>query len=179
MWEIIYEKTNIFYIWFSHFTWTVNTDTSINPSYQRLHNMSVSVCSHAVSSIQWNLSHWVDLFVVISQTKARGLCKSLRQGFRKSFSAWGLNFKQFSSGFTFEIVGHNYKDFINKNKHVQHRCTSALNLWESNQKEMTDMKHMVYIMKKSLYFFFFKSMYMFAAFNTNQMFPEWLLSAVG
>ena len=39
-----------------------------------------------------------------------------QQGFRKSFSAWGLNFKQFSAGFNFEIVGHNYKDFINKNK---------------------------------------------------------------
>ena len=100
------------------------------------------------------------------------------QGFRKSFSAWGLNFKQFSAGFDFEIVGHNYKDFINKNKHVQHRCTSALKLWQSNQKEMTNMKHMVYILTKKS-FFFFKSKYIFVAFNTNQMFPEWLLSAFG
>ena len=68
--------------------------------------------------------------------------EGVAQGFRKSFSAWGLNFRQFSSGFNFEIVGHSYKDFINKNKHVQHRCTSALKLWESNQKEMTNMKHM-------------------------------------
>ena len=36
----------------------------------------------------------------------------VEQGFRKSFSAWGLNFKQFSAGFNFEIVGHDYKDFI-------------------------------------------------------------------
>ena len=81
--------------------------------------------------------------------------RGAQQGFRKSFSAWGLNFKQFSSGFNFEIVGHNYKDFINKNKHMQHRCTSALNLWESNQKQMTNMKHMVYILKKKCVFFFF------------------------
>ena len=65
-----------------------------------------------------------------------------QQGFRKSFSAWGLNFKQFSAGFNFQIVGHGYKDFINKN--VQHRCISALKLWESNQKEMTNMKHVIY-----------------------------------
>ena len=43
---------------------------------------------------------------------------------------------------------------------------------------MTDTKHMAYILKKIL-IFFFKSKYIFAAFNTNQMFPEWLMSAVG
>ena len=56
--------------------------------------------------------------------------------------------------------------------------TDAHQHW-TYEKEMTNMKHMVYILKKILYLFFFKSMYMFAAFNTNQMFPEWLLSAVG
>ena len=64
------------------------------------------------------------------------------QGFRKSFSAWGLNFKQFSARFDFEIVGHGYKDLINKNIHVQHRCISALKIWELNQKEITNTKHM-------------------------------------
>ena len=83
------------------------------------------------------------------------------QGLRKSFSVWGLNFKQFSAGFHFEMVGHDYKDCINKNKHVQHRCTSALNLWESNQKEKTNMKYMVYTLKKKSVFFF-KSKYIFA-----------------
>ena len=39
----------------------------------------------------------------------------IMQGFRKSFSAWALNFKQFLAGFNFEIVGHSYKDLINKN----------------------------------------------------------------
>ena len=85
------------------------------------------------------------------------------QGFRKWFSAWGLNFKQFSAGFNFEIVGHNYKDFINKNKHMQHICTSALNLWESNQKEMTNMKHMLYILhteKNSVIFFSNQSIFL-------------------
>ena len=38
------------------------------------------------------------------------------QGFTKSYSAWGQNFKQFSAGFNFKIVGYNYKDFINENK---------------------------------------------------------------
>ena len=42
------------------------------------------------------------------------------QGFRKSFLAWGLKFKQFSAGINFEIIGHSYKDLINKNTHVQH-----------------------------------------------------------
>ena len=86
---------------------------------------------------------------------------SLWQGFRKSFSAWGLYFKRFSAGFNFEIVGHGYKDFINRNKHVQHRCTSALKLWESNQKQMTNMKHMIYW--KKFFDFFFKSKYIFGS----------------
>ena len=82
----------------------------------------------------------------------------MTQGFRKWFSAWGLNFKQFLAGFNFEIVGHNYKDFVNKNKRVQHRCTLTLKLWKSNQKEITNMKHMVYILtKNSLYLFIFFS----------------------
>ena len=75
----------------------------------------------------------------------------LKQGFRKSFSAWGLNFKQFTAGFIFEIVGHGYKDFINKNKHMQHRCTSALTLWESNQKKWQIWN--TWYWKKNLEFF--------------------------
>ena len=80
------------------------------------------------------------------------------QGFRKSFKAWGLNFKQFSAGINFEIVGHGY----DRNKHVQRRCTSELKVWESNQKEMTNMKQMIFW--KKIFIFFFKSKYIFAAF---------------
>ena len=44
------------------------------------------------------------------------------QGFQKTFSDWGLNFKQKSGPiWIFEILGHSYKNFISKNKYVHHR----------------------------------------------------------
>ena len=46
------------------------------------------------------------LFSVTSQERY-GISNH-QQGFRKSFSAWGLNFKYFSARFNFEIVGHIY-----------------------------------------------------------------------
>ena len=46
------------------------------------------------------------------------------QGLRKSFLAWGIKFQAAFNGiFSFEIVDHSYKDFINQNKYLQYRGT--------------------------------------------------------
>ena len=100
---------------------TNQTATSVLPQHRNsYHHRMLKTVTLPPLILDQPPSPWI-LRCSIAYSRHRG-----DQDFRKSFSAWGLNCKQFSAGINFEIVGHSYRDFINENRHdMQHRCTSA------------------------------------------------------
>ena len=80
--------------------------------------------------------------------------------FRKSFLAWGLNFKQFSAGFNFEIVSHSYKDILSIKTHMCN--TDAHQHWHMRIKpERNDIWNTKYTEKKFCVFYFIFFIYFF------------------
>ena len=82
---------------------------------------------------------------------------SMTQGFRKSFSAWGLNFKQFSAGFNFEIVGQLAIRISSIKTNMCHTDSHQHWNYENQTRKKLLIWNTLYTEKRSLIFFQIKA----------------------